>query len=107
MTSEPKDNNFVFYVDNLLKSNVKKCSVIEMASYKMLSIIQSVIIFICAISLFDYGYSISHVLSGGGLGFNNLLFDSSSDVWNVVAFWAYCAFGVGIVQLVKAFTVKD
>ena len=56
--------------------------------------------------MLDYGYSLQHLSDGQDLVINNLLLTSTSDLWNPLAFWAYLAFIVGILQVIKAFTVK-
>jgi hypothetical protein len=78
-----------------------------MGSYKTLSIVQAIVIFICAISIIDYGYSLQHLVDQQNLAVNKLLFDSSSDLWNPVVFWGYLAFIVGILQILKALSSKD
>ncbi len=79
--------------------------------YKSLSLIQFVFIFLCAFSLFDYGYAQTSG-EADGLVFNKLLFDVDDgvigpifdgiDFWGIFQFWAYCFFIVAICQLLKA-----
>ncbi|MCE7735640.1 MAG: hypothetical protein GPJ54_12225 [Candidatus Heimdallarchaeota archaeon] len=72
-----------------------------MSSYKTLSILQSLVIFLCGLSVFDFGYGVANL--DDGIGFNKFLFDNSdSDFWNGIVFWGYCIIVVGILQLVKS-----
>lgn len=80
---------------------------IKLGTYKTFSLVQSVILFITAWSIVDYGYTLEHILDKQNLFINNLLFSSSSDFWNVIAFWGYMAFIVGILEVVKAIKSKD
>jgi hypothetical protein len=71
-----------------------------MAGYRIISIIQSLFILICGISVFDAFNDI--------IGINVAFFGSSgSDWWNVFAFWAYCFVVVGLLQLVKGIIVEE
>ena len=70
-----------------------------MAGYRVISLIQSLLILLCGISVFD----MTDVI-----GMNTAFFGAGmSDFWNIFAFWAYCAAVVGILQLVKAFIVQE
>ena len=78
-----------------------------MGTYKTLSLVQSVILFITAWSIIDYGYTLSHLGTKQNLIINNALFCSPSDVWNTIVFWGYMAFIVGILEVIKALNSKD
>lgn len=70
-----------------------------MAGYKVISIIQSLFILICGISIFD---------AADFIGMNAAFFGSGvSDWWNPFAFWAYCFVVVGLLQLVKGIIVQE
>ena len=70
-----------------------------MAGYKVISIIQSLFILICGVSVFD---------ATDFIGMNLAFFGSStSDWWNIFAFWAYCFVVVGLLQLVKGIIVEE
>ena len=70
-----------------------------MAGYKVISIIQSLFILICGISVFDFNDYIGMNAAFFGAG--------ASDWWNVFAFWAYCFVVVGLLQLVKGIIVQE
>ncbi len=84
-----------------------------MVSYKVLALIQAILIIICGFSVLDLG---TNSAAGGDLGFNDFLFDSTSglpsmlsfldanDFWNVFAFWGYLMMLVGVLQFIKAFS---
>ena len=80
-------------------------------AYRILSLIQSFFIFLCGISVLDFGLDLSYVGIGGenkSFGFNNLLFENSETVWwSTVVFWAYLFFIVAIIQLIKGIVVKE
>ena len=78
-----------------------------MGTYKTLSLVQSVILFITAWSIVDYGYALSHLIDKKDLFINNFLFSSPSDLWNTIVFWGYMAFIVGILEVIKALSSKD
>ena len=78
-----------------------------MGTYKTLSLVQSVILFVTAWSIIDYGYSLYHLTQKQDLFINNALFSSPSDLWNVVVFWGYMAFIVAILEVIKALASKD
>lgn len=70
-----------------------------MAGYRVISIIQSLFILICGISVFDYSNQL--------IGMNDAFFGSGTDWWSTIAFWAYCFVVVGILQLVKGIIVQE
>jgi len=70
-----------------------------MAGYRILSLIQSVFILFTAISVLD---------ATDGIGMNAAFFGSSTSFWwSPFALWAYCFAVVAILQIVKAFVVKE
>ncbi|MFW9914623.1 MAG: DUF998 domain-containing protein [Candidatus Thorarchaeota archaeon] len=81
-------------------------------SYKILSLIQAVLIGITAISVFDLGYG-GHV--DKGLWFNHVLFhlDSLPDFlkdsafWGEFQFWAYCFAIVAFCQIAKVIPLES
>ena len=75
-----------------------------MGNYKILSLIQSILILICSLSIIDYGFSSYHIFDKQNLVINSLLFSNSTDLWNPIVFWGIMAFFVGILQVIKALT---
>jgi hypothetical protein len=96
-------------------------------NYRTLSIAQFVFIFVCGLSVLDWGVELSQGFDSdeenddeNGFGFNNLIFgltcdesDSDSDgyacenaYWDVIQLWGYCMIIVAILQLLKALTVE-
>jgi hypothetical protein len=82
-------------------------------SYKILSIIQVVFIFLLAFSWIDLGY-VAASGQADGLIFNSILFQPDGliyeilkdiDFWGMYQFWGYCLLVVAICQLIKVFTV--
>ena len=75
-------------------------------AYKVLTVLQSIFILICGISVLDLAVD---------FGFNNALFGadnalgltSTSGWWNIFAFWGYCFLLVGLFQLIKGLTHKS
>ena len=82
-----------------------------MGNYKIISLVQSVLLIITAWSIIDFGHSFSTLgsltSSGNDLIINKLLFDSPSEFWNVIMFWGYMALIVGILEIVKALSSKE
>ena len=75
-------------------------------NYKIYSLVQSLIIFICGLSVVEYGTNFFN-LTGDGLSLiNSWIFDNGGTFWNEIVFWGYCFIIVAIVQLLKSFT-KD
>lgn len=86
--------------------------------YKILSLIQSVFIFLAGISVFDYGFSIAQGNAGqgtDGILFNNIMFETGGFIadllqdltlWGDMQFWGICFIIVAIIQLIKSLTVN-
>lgn len=71
----------------------------NMAGYRIMSLIQSVFILFAAVSVLD---------AADNIGMNIAFFGGSASFWwSPFAFWAYCFAIVAILQIVKAFTVDD
>ncbi|MFQ5980863.1 MAG: hypothetical protein ACE5OZ_22220 [Candidatus Heimdallarchaeota archaeon] len=79
--------------------------------YRVLSLIQTVAIFISALSVFDMGYSGT---VERGIWFNHVLFHlnelpefaKESPFWGEFQFWGYCFAIVAICQILKAFPLE-
>ncbi len=81
-------------------------------SYKILSIVQFVFIFLCAFSILDFALlSTNPVDFADGLFFNQFMFTTDGligdlfknhDFWGLYQFWSYCFFVVAFCQLFKA-----
>ena len=72
-------------------------------SYKLFSLIQSIIFIVLGIVLLDN----SLLLSGDDFGIYEMLFDSPDTWWSLSVFQAYCFIAIGILQLVKAISSED
>ena len=78
-------------------------------AYRILSIIQSLFIAVCGVSVLDLGLAFDDILSDStsGFGFNELLFGNSESLWwSFMSFWAYCFFAVALLQIIKAIAYK-
>ena len=78
-----------------------------MGLYMPLSLTQAIVIIICGASVLDYGMDI-YGDPDEEFGINEAIFgeDDQSAFWNPTSFWGYCFIVVGILQMVKALTVK-
>ncbi|OLS28170.1 MAG: hypothetical protein HeimC2_08250 [Candidatus Heimdallarchaeota archaeon LC_2] len=74
-----------------------------MVSYKVASLVQSLLIIFVGLSVVDFGYSLQLLLEDKDLGINNALFpDDTTEFWNAAVMWAYSFFIVALLQLVKS-----
>lgn len=74
-----------------------------MVSYKVASLIQSLLIIFVGLSVVDFGYSLQLLLEDKDLAINSALFpDDTTEFWNVAVMWAYSFFIVALLQLVKS-----
>jgi hypothetical protein len=68
-----------------------------MSGYRIISLIQAVIALFCALTILDFD---------GIIGLNIAL-AFTTGWWSVYAFWAYSLTLIAILQIVKAFIVKE
>ncbi|MHA2272573.1 MAG: hypothetical protein ACXACI_11975 [Candidatus Hodarchaeales archaeon] len=88
-----------------------------MATYRLLTAIQAVLIFLCGFSLTDFGVTLAlqnEEPETDGLFLNNFLFDeedglpssadflADNDYWGYYQFWGLLMIAVGVIQIIKA-----
>ncbi|MFW9915443.1 MAG: hypothetical protein ACFFGZ_07500 [Candidatus Thorarchaeota archaeon] len=88
-----------------------------MATYRLLTAIQAILIFLCGFSLADLGVTLAQQADDpetDGLFLNKFLFDeedglpnsadflADNDYWGYYQFWGLLMIAVGIVQIIKA-----
>jgi hypothetical protein len=94
-----------------------------MASYQSLTVIQAILIMLCAFSVTDFGVELARIdpfatEDEEGLGLNKFLFDegeglpdaldflADNDFWGHLQLWGYLMMLVGAIQVVKSATVE-
>ncbi len=69
-----------------------------MAGYRIISLIQAVVSLFLALTVFDFE---------GVIGLNTALNFGITPYWSVYAFWGYIIALIAILQVVKAFIVRE
>ncbi len=72
--------------------------IFNMAGYRIISLFQAIASLFLALSVFDYG---------GLIGLNSALNLILGTWWGPYTFWAYLIVLIAILQLVKAFIVRE